>query len=54
MSDDWKVRFRELYHSAQERYRAGSTTTLTLFEADEVYFLATKLRASRNCGAIIS
>ena len=41
MVDDWKARFRELYHSAQERYRAGRTTTLTLFEPDEVYFLAT-------------
>ena len=41
MSDDWKARFRELYHSAQERYRAGRATTLTLFEPDEVYFLAT-------------
>ena len=48
MSDDWKARFRELYHSAQERYRAGSNTTLTLFEADEVYFLATIGCSSRE------
>jgi len=41
MPDDWKAKFRELYQSAQERYRAGRTTTLTLFEPDEVYFLAT-------------
>ena len=41
MSDDWKAKFRELYQSAQERYRAGRTTTLTLFEPDEVCFLAT-------------
>ena len=48
MSDDWKTKFRELYQSAQERYRAGSTTTLTLFEADEVYFLATIGCSSRE------
>ena len=41
MSDDWKAKFRELYQSAQERYRAGRTTTLPLFEPDEVCFLAT-------------
>ena len=41
MPDDWKAKFRELYQSAQERYRAGRTTTLTLFEPDEVCFLAT-------------
>ena len=38
MSDDWKAKFRELYQFAQERYRAGRTTTLTLFEPDEVCF----------------
>ena len=48
MSDDWKARFRELYHSAQERYRAGRTTTTTIFEPDEVYFLATIGCSSRE------
>ena len=48
MSDDWKARFRELYNSAQERYRGGRTTTLTIFEADEVYFLATIGCSSRE------
>ncbi|HJN90799.1 MAG TPA: DUF5069 domain-containing protein [Verrucomicrobiota bacterium] len=48
MSDDWKARFRELYHSAQERYRAGRNTTLSLFEPDEVYFLATIGCSSRE------
>ena len=48
MSDDWKARFRELYDSAQERYRGGRTTTLTIFEADEVYFLATIGCSSRE------
>ena len=48
MSDDWKARFRELYHSAQERYRAGRTTTTTIFEPDEVYFFATIDCSSRE------
>ena len=41
MSDDWKAKFHKLYQSAQERYREGRTTTLTLFEPDEVCFLTT-------------
>ena len=39
MPDDWKAKFRELYQSAQERYRAGRTTTLTLFDYDAVTVL---------------
>ena len=48
MSDDWKPRFRELYEAAQKRYRDGRTTTTTIFEPDEVYFLATIGCSSRE------
>ncbi len=41
MSDHWKTRFRDLYQAAQARYRAGRTTTTTIFEPDEVLSLAT-------------
>ena len=48
MSDEWKQKFRELYEAAQQRYRNGRTTTTTLFEPDEVYFLATIGCSSRE------
>ena len=48
MSDDWKPRFRELYEAAQQRYRDGRATTTTIFEPDEVYFLATIGCSSRE------
>ena len=40
MSDDWKPKFRELYHTAQQRYRDGLNAVDNIFEPDEVSFLA--------------
>lgn len=40
MSEDWKLKFRELYQAAQQRYRDGRTTPDTIFESDEFDFLA--------------
>ncbi len=40
MSDEWKSEFRELYQSAQERYRDGRDTVDAIFEDEEVLFLS--------------
>ena len=39
MSANWKLEFRELYQSAQKRYRDGRNTVNTIFEDKEAEFL---------------
>ena len=40
MSDNWKLEFRELYQSAQKRYRDGRNTVATILEDKEAVFLS--------------
>ena len=40
MSDDWKIKFRELYQSAQKRFRDGRSTVDSIFEDEEIMFLS--------------